>query len=347
MKRLCLALFIALLLVQITVAQNDNRNSQPSNASTPAQSFTSQQLAELEESKQLTASVIKLYNEGKYDEALPPAKRALEIREKILGADNQLIVGDLINLAELNIAKEKYGTAQELLERGVKIYEKALGVDSPRIADMLDRLALVNYARSYPEKTEKLYLRSLAIREKVYGTDSAEAGKSLARLAEYYLLKGTYKKAEEVYERLLPIREKKTGVNNEALVETLERYACLMRKEKRADEAERMEIRASRLLRIDLSNAKPDDVGVINGRALDLPKPTYPPEAKAARITGTVVVRLMIDERGRVIRACSISGPPELQAASERAAYRARFTPTVISGVPVKITGIVTYNYKL
>jgi TonB family protein len=347
MTRLLLTFFTCLLLFQIAGARNWDRKPQESSATNSQQNLTTGQGAELQEAKQLNSTIIKLYNEGRYDEALPLAKRALQIREKILGPDNQLIVGDLINLAELHIAKEKYGSGQELLERVVKIYEAALGPDNPKISDILDRLALTNFARGYSEKTEKLYLRALSIREKSYGEESAEAGKSLARLAEYYLLKGLYKKAEDVYKRLLPIREKKAGPNNEALIETLERYACLLRKAKRQDEASQLEIRASSLAQIDLSNAPSTDSGIVTGKAIELPKPSYPPEAKASRIRGTVTVRVVIDERGRVIRACSISGPPELQRASEAAAYRARFTPTVISGVAVKVTGIVTYNYVL
>lgn len=87
--------------------------------------------------------------------------------------------------------------------------------------------------------------------------------------------------------------------------------------------------------------------GVLNGKAISLPKPAYPPVAKAARQTGTVTVQVTIDENGSVISARAVGGPPLLQAAAVQAAYGARFSPTKLSGQPVKVTGVITYNFQL
>jgi protein TonB len=85
--------------------------------------------------------------------------------------------------------------------------------------------------------------------------------------------------------------------------------------------------------------------GVLNGKAISLPKPQYPPIAKQARASGTVVVQVTIDENGRVIAANAVSGHPLLQAVSVAAARQARFSPTKLSGQPVKVTGVITYNF--
>jgi protein TonB len=85
--------------------------------------------------------------------------------------------------------------------------------------------------------------------------------------------------------------------------------------------------------------------GVLNGKAISLPKPTYPPIAKAAHASGTVVVQVTIDENGNVISAHAISGHPLLQAGAVAAAKGARFSPTKLSGQPVKVTGVITYNF--
>jgi protein TonB len=87
--------------------------------------------------------------------------------------------------------------------------------------------------------------------------------------------------------------------------------------------------------------------GVLNGRAISLPKPQYPAVAKAARQTGTVTVQVTIDENGSVISARAVGGPPLLQASAVQAAYGARFSPTKLSGQPVKVTGVITYNFQL
>jgi len=85
--------------------------------------------------------------------------------------------------------------------------------------------------------------------------------------------------------------------------------------------------------------------GVLNGKATSLPKPPYPPVAKAARASGTVTVQVTIDENGNVISARAVSGHPLLQAAAVQAARSAKFSPTKLSGQPVKVTGVITYNF--
>ncbi len=86
--------------------------------------------------------------------------------------------------------------------------------------------------------------------------------------------------------------------------------------------------------------------GVLNGKATSLPKPAYPPAARAINAKGTVVVQVTIDESGRVISASASSGHPLLRAAAVSAAQGARFSPTLLTGQPVKVTGIITYNFQ-
>jgi len=85
--------------------------------------------------------------------------------------------------------------------------------------------------------------------------------------------------------------------------------------------------------------------GVLNGKAINLPKPAYPPIARAAHAAGTVVVQVLIDENGSVVSAHAVSGHPLLQAAAVGAARQARFSPTKLSGQPVKVTGVIQYNF--
>jgi TonB family protein len=87
--------------------------------------------------------------------------------------------------------------------------------------------------------------------------------------------------------------------------------------------------------------------GVLNGKAISLPQPAYPPLAKAARASGVVHVFVTLDESGRVISAKAVAGHPLLQAAAAEAARSARFPPTLLSGQPVKVSGTIAYNFVL
>lgn len=87
--------------------------------------------------------------------------------------------------------------------------------------------------------------------------------------------------------------------------------------------------------------------GVVAGKTVSKPQPAYPPIARAARASGTVVVALIVDESGKVIAAQAISGHPLLQAASVQAARDWQFTPTLLDGKPVKVTGTITFTFNL
>jgi TonB family protein len=91
---------------------------------------------------------------------------------------------------------------------------------------------------------------------------------------------------------------------------------------------------------------RPKYVGVVNGDAISLPKPPYPQIAVAGNIQGKVDVQVTIDETGKVISAKAASGHPFLRGPAEAAAWKARFNPTTLSDVPIKVTGVIVYNFR-
>ena len=93
------------------------------------------------------------------------------------------------------------------------------------------------------------------------------------------------------------------------------------------------------------SIAKPVEGGVLNAKALTLPKAKYPEEARRLRVSGKVTVRVVVDENGKVVSAMATDGPIPLRQAAEDAARLATFAPTVQDGVTVKITGLLTYDF--
>jgi len=92
---------------------------------------------------------------------------------------------------------------------------------------------------------------------------------------------------------------------------------------------------------------KPVSGGVLNGKAIALPAPTYPDIARRMRQAGKVEVEVIVDENGKVISARATAGPSVLRDVAVEAALRARFTPTKLSGQPVKISGRIDYNFTL
>lgn len=85
--------------------------------------------------------------------------------------------------------------------------------------------------------------------------------------------------------------------------------------------------------------------GVICGKATSLPKPPYPKAAKKAKVSGAVAVEVLIGVDGKIETAVAVSGPPLLREAAVQAAKGASFSPTVLSGEPVKVSGVIVYNF--
>lgn len=85
--------------------------------------------------------------------------------------------------------------------------------------------------------------------------------------------------------------------------------------------------------------------GVLNGKASELPKPKYPAAARAVRASGAVVIQVLIETDGTVFSAAAAGGHPLLQRASEIAACSAKFQPTLLNGQPVKLSGVIVYNF--
>lgn len=86
---------------------------------------------------------------------------------------------------------------------------------------------------------------------------------------------------------------------------------------------------------------------VKKGELIEAPQPTYPEDLKDRKIAGTVAVVITIGDDGNVIYAKADSGPKELYAVSEAAALKARFKPSLLNGKPVKVTGVMTYDFVL
>ncbi|HLM00844.1 MAG TPA: TonB family protein [Pyrinomonadaceae bacterium] len=87
--------------------------------------------------------------------------------------------------------------------------------------------------------------------------------------------------------------------------------------------------------------------GVVNGKAVNLVKPQVSAAAKAVRASGAVNVQVVIDEKGSVVSASAVSGHQLLRKAAEDAARASKFSPTLLTGQPVKVTGVIVYNFTM
>lgn len=314
---------------------------------------TANQDSELAQASELSNAGVKLYNAGNYKHALDPAKQALEIRERLLSPNDVRLITSVGNLAAIHLALKNYKEAEGFYRRLLAADEKRFGPETLQVANTLGVLAWLYHARGNESEAEANYKRVLAIKEKTTGAESKEVAQTLFRLAEMYQSRGEFEKAVPLYQRLLTFDDEVLLGGNITVEDSRHSFACLLRKMKKPDEAANVE----RGFKYNDINQPPGDIarsisatpemkgGVLNGKAISLPKPEYPPKARFAGVSGTVVVQVTISEEGRVIRACAVSGDALLWEVTERAAYAAKFSPTKLSGKPVKVTGLINYNF--
>jgi TonB family protein len=343
MKRILLIVTLILAVVSLAQAQADTKP--PGQGQDDANITGTTQSTELAKAHRLNGLVVKLYSEGKYDEALPLAKQALEITEKAVGPSHQLVCNALTNIAELYIAKKEYGEAEGAYRRSLRIQEKILGPQDPQLSPILKKLAFLHFRKGDYDETETLYRRALTIRENASHPEDVDVAQSLYDLAEFYRIRTDYTKAEPLFERAVKMRMRVLGPSNLSSIVARMRYRCILRKTDPKHEEEKLSSVPVAVIAHDNNKGVMVMGGVMNGKAVSLPKPPYPEAARSQGVSGTVTVQVQIDETGAVIDACAISGSNLLWQVTEQAAYGARFSPTKLSGQPVRVTGVITYNF--
>ncbi|HLL74454.1 MAG TPA: tetratricopeptide repeat protein [Pyrinomonadaceae bacterium] len=301
------------------------------------------------EARRLSAQVVRLYAEGKYDEALPLARRALKIREKALGRDHQLTAAAAVNLAEQYWAKGKYDEAEPLLRRVLPAFEKASGEEAGIAGGVLERLAILSASKRDPSEAEGFYLRALSARERAHGPSHEQVVSILNSLASFYRTNGRPGKAVPLLRRVAEIRERAHGPSHRRVGEALQRLACFLHKDKQKGEAERVEARANEILYADAA-AKPEPVALPHEafmcKVISNPSPEFPAAAMRGR-AGAVTARIavVVNEAGEVESARMVEGDAVMKKPSERAALKARFMPTLVGGRPVKMSGEIVHGF--
>jgi tetratricopeptide (TPR) repeat protein len=297
------------------------------------------------EADRINARVLALAGEGKNEEALRLAEKVLELREGELGREHASVARARENVAALYQRLNEFEKAKPLYRRALEVYEKGDRDSQVRASVVLHNLALME---SYIPNAISLHEKSLALKEKLFGPESHEVSVTLFPLAHLSELQGDEGKAERLFRRFVEIREgSKAGKPDDVGVAYF-RLGCLMRKRGREGEGTAFEDRGHEVFRgVAQQRGELREDDTIKGRAIHKPQPAYPIEAKQNRQQGTVPVMVLVGESGAVLAACAGGKYKSLNRAAEYAAYGARFELTLVKGEPVKVRGLITYNFVL
>lgn len=183
-----------------------------------------------------TLSDLAAWSQKDFKYSEPLNKRALEIREKALGPEHSDVAQSLYQLAEVFNHKERKSEAEPLYKRALGIWEKTPASDE-KIALCLDGLS-ETYLRTAREADAEPYLkRALGIWEKQSRREFTVLD-HLHKLAAVYKRQGNQKELEEIYKHHLAITESKYGADSPYVGPRLKELAELYRDQKRYEEAE-------------------------------------------------------------------------------------------------------------
>jgi tetratricopeptide (TPR) repeat protein len=192
----------------------------------------------------LTSLAWIYWSQGRYGDAEALHKRALAIREQVLGESHPGVADSLNYLAHVYSTQGRYSEAEGLFKRALVILEKALGANHRDVAWTLNDLALVYLDQGKYSEAEGLFKRALAIREKVFGSGHQFVGQSLNNLANVYRFQLKYSEAEGLIRRALVIRETALGASHPRVAQSLTSLANVYRDQGRYGEAEGLYKRA-------------------------------------------------------------------------------------------------------
>ncbi len=270
---------------------------------------TDSQDTQAQEINKMNLEVVRLFSEKKYSEALPIAKRTIELTEKKYGGESIELARTYFNLGYLFTALNDDKSAKNTFEKAVKIYKKIPNLskkDGEQFAQILENLAINKQKKDFIFAESDLE-EAVLWREKFSGSDAKELTSTYFLLGNISYWKKDYKKSAERYFKVLDLIEKNASIGKDNANMAYYRCRCSYFKAGKDSEIYDLERKfKDKILPQMPPDLKSINSGVVNGKALDLVKPPYPSEARTDRAEGTVPVEVFISKEGKVVSACGL-----------------------------------------
>jgi TonB family protein len=288
---------------------------------------------------ELNQKVIASYQNGQLDEALKLAEKASELCLKVHGPNSLETAVALTNLGTIQREKRRFRESVQSLQRSLEIYRKTSAVPPGKIVDLLQSIAFSQVLDGKKSEAESSYLAAVNHAETSFGSQGKQNLVPILNLAQFYARQRNFEKADDFYLKSYGLALKHFGEESKEIEKIADSRVCLNTEDKRRDKL--FQERYDTLFGVNRS--KPEEI--VNGKARNLIKPPYPQEAKNQRLTGIVKIRVKIDEHGNVSEAWSACGDGILERASLDAARMSKFSPTLLAGKPVKVSGVIIYRF--
>ena len=208
----------------------------PTAGTCPAQAQVAPPSAE--DAKALNSQGDALYNQGKYSEAEPLYRKALDINRAVLGENHPDTATSYSNVASNLGDQGRYREAEPLFRKALGIYRAVLGENHPYTSTSYDNVALSLSKQGRYGEAESLYRKALDINRAVLSENHPYTSTSYDNVAISLSKQGRYGEAEPLYRKALDIRRATLGENHLDTATSYNNLALNLNAQGRSAEAE-------------------------------------------------------------------------------------------------------------
>lgn len=305
----------------------------------------------LREAKEQYAKFADLFNQKKFDEAFLISQKLVSTMMSELGEESLETARAYQNLGFVQLARNKKKEAQAAMEKAMAIYEKNPDLerdDTETFVSALESFGYLNFSLEKYEKASANYQRAAALREKLQGADAKETISAIWNLANIKGFLNDNREAAPLYRRVLADRYKNLGTDSIETLDAFQRCECAFLKMGKRAEVEALK-REFPLAKSWLENANAEKSGFIRAKEIKIEAPEMPQASSLLlRPRGKVVVRVLVDETGKVVHACAADNKTDVRLVetSEQAAYRSTYKPATLNGKAVKSVEVLIWNFS-
>ena len=178
-----------------------------------------------------------LYLAGKYADAVPPAREALDLRRAALGPSHPLVASSLDDLGAVLMVGGDLAQAEPLMREALAIKRRQLQAGDPEIAVGLNNLAFLVWRQGNLTEAEAMYREALAMDRARLGGDHPEVATKLTNLALLLRDQGRPDEAEPFAREALAIRRRILGAEHPGIAIALDVLAGVVEGRGRTAEA--------------------------------------------------------------------------------------------------------------
>ena len=294
---------------------------------------------------------LQAFRNGDYDTALRLTNEALQIGIQTFGPESAEVAVVQSNLGAIYRLKEKFTESIERFEESIRILKPLGKTFAKQMIRTYEALGVSYRLAGKSVEGEKAYRTAIDLAETTFGNESFEMFSPTFSLAKHYAITGFLPRADDYYIKAYRIVYLRRGKKAPELDEIEDSRTCLVFPQEISSLGRSYFLETLKAVRESIdgpAETHTDEVKsstVLNGRALSLPKPEYPSSMSIKGRYGAVVVRVLIDIDGTVSRATASCGHPDFAKPAVKSALKAKFSPTLSNGQPVKVSGVIVYNF--